>query len=118
MGNLKIAEAQTAAVAFAYQQTVLNALRDAESALISYEDDKKVTVEFKKIVTRNDTLNELTQQRFTKGLVGQLDALNSELILNNAVLSLIQSETATLLDVVTLYKTLGGGWEPYHIPRC
>lgn len=115
VGNLKIAEAQTAALAFTYQQTVLNALRDAESALVSYNEDNKTAEELKQIVARNKVLNDLNNQRFGKGLTSQLDSLNSELILNNAELSLLQSETAVLLDLVTLYKTLGGGWEPFPV---
>ncbi|MEI8365941.1 MAG: efflux transporter outer membrane subunit [Parachlamydiaceae bacterium] len=117
VGNLKIAEAQAAALAFTYQQTVLNALRDAESALISYGEDVKTSGELKKIVASNQRLTDLNQQRYTKGLVGQLDYLNSTLILNNAELSLLQSETAALLDLVSLYKALGGGWEPFD-PQC
>jgi outer membrane protein, multidrug efflux system len=115
IGNLKIAEAQTAALAFTYQQTVLNALRDAESALISYGEDVKTTDELKKIVATNQKLTHINRQRYTKGLAGQLDYLNSELILNNAELSLLQSETAALLDLVSLYKALGGGWEPFAL---
>jgi outer membrane protein TolC len=42
-----------------------------------------------------------------------LDFLSSELILNNSELSLLQAETAALLDLVSLYKALGGGWEPF-----
>jgi outer membrane protein, multidrug efflux system len=114
-GNLKMAEAQAAALALTYQQTVLNAVREAESALVSYNEDHTATEEFKQIVAKNKTLFELTHQRFINGLSGQLDASNSELILNNARISLLQSETSTLLDLVTLYKALGGGWEPFNL---
>ncbi len=115
-GNLKIAEAQAAAAAFAYQQTILNALRDTETALVSYEEDVKTMKEFEKIVGGNEKLTRLAYLRYTKGLVGRLDYLNSELILNNAELSLLQSETNAFLDLISLYKALGGGWEPFT--RC
>jgi outer membrane protein, multidrug efflux system len=115
IGNLKIAEAQTAALAFTYQQTVLNALRDAETALVSYGEDVKTTHELQKIVATNQKLTHLNRLRHIKGLVGELDVLNSELILSNSELSLLQSETSALLDLVTLYKALGGGWEPFGL---
>lgn len=118
IGNLKIAEAQTASVAFVYKQTVLNALRDAETALVAYGEDMKTTGELKKIVAGNQKLTHLNGLRYSKGLVGRLDYLNSELILNNSELSLLQSETASLLDLVVLYKTLGGGWEPFGCNLC
>jgi outer membrane protein, multidrug efflux system len=113
VGNLKIAEAQTAALAYTYQQTVLNALRDTETALVSYGEDLKATEELKKILASNEKLTNLNNKRYAKGLVSQLDVLNSELISNNAELSLLQSETSALLDLITLYKSLGGGWEPF-----
>ena len=114
IGNLRIAETQTAALAFTYQQTVLDALRETETAIISYAEDARTTQELKKVVDSNLKLTRLNRLRYTKGLVNQLDDLNSELILNNSELSLLQSETSALLDLVTLYKALGGGWEPFE----
>lgn len=113
IGNLQISEAQTAALAYTYQQTVLNAFRDAEGALVSYTENMKTTAELNKIVSSNLKLTKLNELRYTKGLVSQLDFLNSELILNNSELTLLQTETAALLDLVSLYKALGGGWEPF-----
>ncbi len=113
IGNLNIAEAQAAAFEFAYQQIILTALRDTETALIAYGEDLKTTEELKKIVAGNQKLTDLNKQRYTKGLVSQLDDLNSQLILNNAELSLLQSQTSALLDLVSLYKALGGVWEPF-----
>jgi NodT family efflux transporter outer membrane factor (OMF) lipoprotein len=115
IGNLKIAEAATAATAFTYQQTILNALQETESALISYIEDLKTVNELKKIVASNEKLENLSLQRYTKGLINKLDYLNSELTLNNAFLSRLQSEKAVLLDIVTLYKALGGGWEAFSM---
>lgn len=116
IGNLRVSEAQTAALAFAYQQTVLNALQETETDLVAYGEDFKTTEELQKIVATNQKLTNLNNQRYTKGLVGQLDYLNSELILNNSELSLLQSQTAALLDLVSLYKALGGGWEVFSVP--
>jgi multidrug efflux system outer membrane protein len=113
IGNLQISEAQTAAFAYTYQQTVLNAFRDAEGALVSYTENVKTTADLNKIVSSNLKLTKLNELRYTKGLVSQLDFLSSELILNNSELSLLQAETAALLDLVSLYKALGGGWEPF-----
>jgi NodT family efflux transporter outer membrane factor (OMF) lipoprotein len=113
VGNLKLAEAQQAAAAFAYQQAMLTALQEAESSLAAYGEDLKTVDEFRNAVTGNQKLLGLVSRRYAKGLVGRLDELNSALILNNAQLSLLQAETAALLDLVSLYKALGGGWEAF-----
>lgn len=115
IGNLRIAQAQTAALAFTYQQTVLNALRDTETALVAYSEDISTMKAIEKVVQSNERLYHLNEQRYTKGLINRLDELNSELILNNSYLSLLQSQTTTLLDLVILYKALGGGLEPFDL---
>lgn len=114
VGNLRIAEAQTAAIAFQYQQTVLNAVQESETAIIAYEQDLKTTNEIRKVVENNQKLSKLSNERYTRGLTNQLDYITSKLTLNNAELSLLQIETSSLLDLVTLYKALGGGWEPFE----
>lgn len=113
VGNLRIAETQAAAAAFAYRQTVLSALRDAETALIAYGEDLKTAEDLRKVVASNHHVADFIGNRYAKGLVGQLDDLNGKMLVNNAELSLLQSETAALLDLVSLYKALGGGWEPF-----
>ena len=117
VGNLKVSEAQAAAALFAYRQAVLAALQDAETALTAYGEDFKTVAKFKNVVAGNQKLFNLSSGRYTKGLVSRLDELNSALILNNAELSLLQSETSALLDLVSLYKALGGGWEPFMTCR-
>lgn len=114
VGNLKATEATAAATAYTYQQTVLNALQDAESALISYTEDLKTTSQLNESSARNERLVHLTSERYTKGLVNKLNLISSQLQWNTAEQSLLQSETKTLLDLVSLYKALGGGWESDH----
>jgi outer membrane protein, multidrug efflux system len=115
IGNLKVSKAQQIEAALTYQQTVLNALQETETALIAYGEDQQTIEELEKIVQSNQKLAYLNQQRYRKGLTNRLDDLNSQLILNNSELSLLQAQTSALLDLVSLYKALGGGWEPFNL---
>jgi NodT family efflux transporter outer membrane factor (OMF) lipoprotein len=111
MGNLKAKRAETAATAHTYQQTVLNALEEAESAIVSFTQDLKTTKERKEAADRYHDLVILSQQRNSKGLVSLLDLLDTERQLNESEQSLLTSQTVKLLDLIVLYKSLGGGWE-------
>lgn len=110
-GNVKAKRAETAAVAYTYQQTVLNALEEAESAVVSYTQDLATSRELKMATDRYQDLVFLSKERNAKGLVNLLDLLDTERQLNEAEQSLLDSNITALLDLVSLYKALGGGWE-------
>jgi NodT family efflux transporter outer membrane factor (OMF) lipoprotein len=117
MGNLKAKRAETAATAHYYQQTVLNALEEAESALISFTQDLKTSKERKEAIDRYQDLVDLSQQRNAKGLVSLLDLLDSERQLNESQQNLLNTDTVTLFDLIALYKALGGGWESAYCEK-
>lgn len=110
-GNLKAKRAETAAVAHTYQQTVLTAVEEAESALISYTQELKTRSEREEAARRYAELVYLSEERFRRGLISRLNVLDTERQLNDSEQTLLESQTAALLDVIVLYKALGGGWE-------
>jgi outer membrane protein, multidrug efflux system len=112
VGNLRANEAATTAAAFNYQQTVLNALEEAESGLIVYSEELQISAQLKEAARKYASLVFLTSERYAKGLVDLIDLLDSERQWNTALQNLLTSETSALIDLITLYKALGGGWEP------
>lgn len=111
MGNLKAKRAESAAAAHIYQQTVLSALEETETALISYTQDLSTTSERLDATEKYRNLVFLSEQRHSGGLTSLLSLLDTERQLNTSEQQLLDSTTASLLDLVTLYKALGGGWE-------
>lgn len=112
VGNLKATQAATAAAAYTYQQTILTALDETESALVAYAEDLQATNDLQNTVVHNQNLVGLSEERYQTGLVSLLNLLDSERQLNETEQTLLQRETRSLLDLITLYKALGGGWEP------
>lgn len=93
-----------------YAQTVVNAFKDVENALVQYFDaEKRLTITEEKLDAAT-TKRDLIQSRFDAGLVSQTDYLQAE----NERLEIewqvadIQQFVATSL--VLVYKSLGGGW--------
>ncbi len=112
IGNLRLAEAKATAAAFNYQQVVLHALQEAETALVAYTEELQASYDLDRAVQRYDALVNLTRSRYAKGLVSLTDVLDIERQWNSSAQNLLTSETAALVDLITLYKSIGGGWEP------
>jgi multidrug efflux system outer membrane protein len=55
----------------------------------------------------------LTSELYTRGLIDFLNVLDSQRSLYVSPFQLIQSEQNVALNLVSLYKALGGGWEAY-----
>ncbi len=93
-----------------YRQTVLSALQDVDSALfaLAKEKDHRQALDdavksFKEVVT-------LSMKLYTDGNSDYLNVITAERSLYLAQDALAQSERDMSLDVVAVYKALGGGW--------
>lgn len=111
VGNLKAKRAKTETAGHAYQQTILSALQETESAVTAYTQDLKIIQQKKEAKNRYEDLLFLTKERFTKGLVSALQLIDAERVYNQSEQELLGSDVKTLLDTIFLYKALGGGWE-------
>lgn len=111
VGNLQINEASAAAAGYTYQQAILNAVQETETSLIAYEQSLQTIVLQKESLEKNRRVTRLTQERYAKGLVNVIDLLDAERQLNAAEQNLLQSHANALLNLIKLYKALGGGWE-------
>ena len=113
MGNWRASKAAASATMYTYQKIVLNALQEAEGSLVSYREDLKALNNLKEKVQRNQILVALTTERHDKGLVDVIELINSQRELVFAEERVLGSNTITLLDLISLYKALGGGWETF-----
>jgi len=111
VGNLRVNQAATQVAYQTYQQTILQALEETESALVAYTQERATALEYSVAVQRYRILVELAAQRYEKGLTNRIDFLTSEQQLIAAEQNLLQSDTLALVDLIALYKALGGGWE-------
>lgn len=94
-----------------YKQTVLTALEDSENALTAYAREQVRRESLTRSVDADRQALSLSTQLYKNGLVDFLNVLNSETALYTAQDSLVQSDQSVSLNLVQLYKALGGGWE-------
>lgn len=109
-GQVKSAEAFQQELLITYQQTIQNAFRDVNDALV----DRKSTVE--QLETQNKQVESLgnyartARLRYENGYTSYLEVLDSERSLFNAQLSQAQTKGGLFLSLVNIYKSMGGGW--------
>jgi outer membrane protein, multidrug efflux system len=109
--NIRVQNARQEQALDSYQQTVLTALEDAENALTAYAKEQVRRESLSQSVQANQQALELSTQLYKSGLADFLHVLDSERSLYAAQDTLVQSDQTVSLDLVQLYKALGGGWQ-------
>ena len=100
---------------FNYKQTVLNAVREVDTAVDAYTAQQARLRHLADALTAARRAVALATERFDRGLINSLnviDAQRQEFAIEQQYISAQQSAAEQL---VTLYKSLGGGWEDYQI---
>jgi len=110
-GTLQLREAQQQEAAIAYQQTVLQAWREVDDALVVYDAEQRRRDRLKTVVILNQRALTIAQQRYKAGAVDFLEVLNVQKQLLDAQSQLEQSSADADANLITLCKVLGGGWE-------
>ncbi|MDR3480162.1 MAG: efflux transporter outer membrane subunit [Burkholderiaceae bacterium] len=101
---------QEAALA-TYQKAVLTSLQEVESAMVAYAQEQNRHRALADAVEDNQRSLELVTSLYRKGRVNYLDVLDVQRTLYQANDQLATSDQAVALDLIVLYKSLGGGWE-------
>jgi multidrug efflux system outer membrane protein len=107
---VRAARARAEQARYRYEQTVLLALQDVNSALAAVRADRDHVIAQQ---TQADALQRglhLANARYVDGISPYLDVLDAERGLFTAQLALTQAQLQELADIVQLYKALGGGW--------
>jgi NodT family efflux transporter outer membrane factor (OMF) lipoprotein len=94
----------------AWQTTVLGAFRDVENALSRYNAETSRRADLERAAASADSELSIAQSQYRAGLVTQSNVLTAQITLLNDHDKLVQSKGQALVDLVALYKALGGGW--------
>ncbi len=112
-------EAQDAAreqALVAYEQTVLEALRDVENALVSLARSRQRAQALEIAAGAARSAADMARQRYSSGLIDFQPVLDAERSALSTEDSLASARADGVLALVRLYKALGGGWSPQPGP--
>lgn len=114
VSSVKLARAQQASAALEYRQTVLTALQDVENALVSYRADQQRVTALDETTGALQRTFDLASDSYRQGLSTFLEVLDAQRQLAQAQEQATHARMQSALDLVALYKALGGGWETYQ----
>jgi len=104
-------EARQQQAATQYLQTIQQAFREVEDALVFHRKVREIRTERERRVAATRRALSLATLRYERGLSTQLDVLDAQRQLFIAELDLASTTRDQLTAVVQLYKALGGGWQ-------
>ncbi len=112
MARLDQAESQYQQMLESYRQTILLAFREVADLLVSVHARSEQLTHQRAQLTAAQEVVRLAQVRYRKGVVNYLDVLDAQRTVLTAETQLVLTERARLTEMVSLFKALGGGWEP------
>ena len=110
----EIAESAQSEALLRYEDGIVRALEDVESALVVLRDERQRTESLQTASASAQAALGRAQSLYNRGqidLLPLLDAQRARLIVQ---VSANDSSTQLLLDSVQLYKALGGGWQAFE----
>lgn len=109
--NIELQKALQEESMLAYQKTVITALADVENALVAYAKEYERHKTLTDAVAHNRKAVDSATQLYQQGLTDFLNVLVSQRSLFASEDALVQSTGSLSINLVALYKTLGGGWD-------
>ncbi len=113
--NIKVQNArQEEALAF-YEKTVLTAFEDAENGLVMYAKEQTRRRSLEEAVVSSRKSLDIAGNLYANGLTDFLRVLDAERSLYQSQDALVQSDRTISANLISLYKSLGGGWEDLEL---
>lgn len=108
--RVEVEEQKMQQALYQYENTVLTAFREVEDALIEIATYREELAAIDRQQKAAKNANELSKQRYDKGVSSYLEVLDTERTLFSAELKLSELQLMYRNAYVNLYKALGGGW--------
>lgn len=94
-----------------YHKAVLVALADVDMAFTRLAQDERKRQQLLDAEARQHQILDLTQRQFQAGDIARTSLLQAQRILLNQQDQSLQAQSQSLIALVSVYKSLGGGWE-------
>jgi NodT family efflux transporter outer membrane factor (OMF) lipoprotein len=110
-GNLVLRESRQREAAIFFQKTALRAWKEVDDALTAYREAQRRRADIARSVTENQAALQAARQRYSEGAIDFLNVITTQAQLLQSENDLADSDTQIAIDLVNLYRALGGGWE-------
>jgi multidrug efflux system outer membrane protein len=110
--RLRAARAQNDEAAAAYEKAVLGALEDTENSFVAYSRQQTQLKSLSEQADASRRAADLAQIQYREGVADFLTLLDAQRTQLEAEDAVAQAQTAVNVDVVAIYKALGGVGQP------
>lgn len=110
-GTIDFREAQAREALVNYEQTVLLALEEVESALVTYAEERERFAALDRSTAAAERSVELVHELYTTGLTDFQNVLDTERFLFEQQDRRAESEGLLTQYLIAVYRSLGGGWD-------
>jgi len=116
-GNLDLALANRDIAVAQYERAIQAAFREVADALAGRATLGEQLGAQQRLVEAEQARHRLVELRYRNGAASSLELLDAQRSLFAAQQALLQLQAQSAQNLVTLYKVLGGGWQPETPPR-
>jgi len=109
--NIKVQEARQEQALAAYEKTVLSAVQETRDALTGFRNEQQRIQALGNAVKAARTAADRAEDQYKNGLSDFENVLESQRSLLIFEDQLVQSRSSITLNLIQLYKALGGGWQ-------
>ena len=109
--QVRVEDAKFQALLGVYRNSVLVAAKEAEDALAGFLNAQKQRDELQKSFAAAKRSTELSLYQYGEGLVDYQRVLDSQRTLTSSQAALVNTTANIAINLIALYKALGGGWE-------
>jgi multidrug efflux system outer membrane protein len=109
-GEVKAAEAVQQQALYGYQQTIQNAFREVDDALLDRGKSGQRLDALSRQLKALRNYARLARMRYDEGYTSFLEVLDAERSLFNVELAHTASQNVLFRSLINIYKSMGGGW--------
>ena len=111
--NIVVQDARTEQALLNYELTMLQAIKEVEDSLSGFHEQKERHLALTKAVEAAKDSLEMSATLYKDGLTSFQDVLDAQRSLLSVENSLDQATGNAAIQLITLYKSLAGGWETH-----
>ncbi|WP_435686417.1 efflux transporter outer membrane subunit [Sedimenticola selenatireducens] len=110
--TVRVAEVGRDAALAEYEYTIQTAFQEVSDALNEQSNMQELLAARQSLLEANEKIYRLTEASYRKGLESSLSVLTAQRSYYAAQQNMITARLAEASNWVTLYRVLGGGWQP------
>ncbi len=108
--NIAVQNSRQRGALIRYQSVILNSLEEVQDALVNYSQEQERRDRLSQAVQHSQLAVDLAAEQYRAGLVDFLSVLEAQRELYGNEDQFVQSQASVTVNLVALYRALGGGW--------